>query len=163
MEAKTYIPRRLDDQWKIGWWDLDVALPCLFCFFLGFMANQGMKGMIGGAIVGLKDGLRSFDRLATAFAVFDAGQRLAYFNHAYIKLWQLDPAWLSLPARPAARYRPKLAPADSGMSSAGGGSRRTLVMPAASASASTAAIPPPASAAPAIDINTARGAASATK
>ena len=51
MEAKTYIPRRLDDQWKIGWWDLDVALPFLFCFFLGFMANQGMKGMIGGAIV----------------------------------------------------------------------------------------------------------------
>ena len=52
MDAKTYIPRRLDDQWKIGWWDLDVALPFLFCFFLGFMANQGMKGMIGGAIVG---------------------------------------------------------------------------------------------------------------
>ncbi len=39
--------------------------------------------------------LRSFDRLATAFAVFDTGQRLAYFNHAYIKLWQLDPAWLA--------------------------------------------------------------------
>ena len=34
MEAKTYIPRRLDDQWKIGWWDLDVAVPFLFCFFL---------------------------------------------------------------------------------------------------------------------------------
>ena len=27
-------------------------VPFLFCFFLGFMANQGMKGMIGGAIVG---------------------------------------------------------------------------------------------------------------
>jgi len=39
--------------------------------------------------------LRSFDRLATAFAVFDSGQRLTYFNHAYVELWQLDPAWLA--------------------------------------------------------------------
>jgi signal transduction histidine kinase len=38
---------------------------------------------------------RSFDRLATAFAVFDRGQRLAHFNHAYVELWQLDPAWLA--------------------------------------------------------------------
>lgn len=38
---------------------------------------------------------RSFDRLATAFAVFDAGQRLAHFNQAYVDLWQLDPEWLA--------------------------------------------------------------------
>jgi signal transduction histidine kinase len=38
---------------------------------------------------------RSFDRLATAFAVFDADQRLAHFNQAYIDLWQLDPALLA--------------------------------------------------------------------
>ncbi len=38
---------------------------------------------------------RSFDRLATAFAVFDRGQRLAHFNQAYVELWQLDPAWLA--------------------------------------------------------------------
>ena len=25
MQADTYIPRRLDDQWKIGFWDVDVA------------------------------------------------------------------------------------------------------------------------------------------
>lgn len=37
---------------------------------------------------------RSFDRLATAFAVFDAEQRLAHYNQAYVDLWQLDPAWL---------------------------------------------------------------------
>jgi len=37
---------------------------------------------------------RSFDRLATAFAVFDAGQRLTHFNQAYVDLWQLDPEWL---------------------------------------------------------------------
>jgi signal transduction histidine kinase len=38
---------------------------------------------------------RSFDRLATAFAVFDAGQRLTHFNQAYVGLWQLDPDWLA--------------------------------------------------------------------
>jgi len=38
---------------------------------------------------------RSFDRLATAFAVFDADQRLAHFNQAYVDLWQLDPVLLA--------------------------------------------------------------------
>ena len=38
---------------------------------------------------------RSFDRLATAFAVFDADQRLAHFNQAYVDLWQLDPKLLA--------------------------------------------------------------------
>ncbi len=38
---------------------------------------------------------RSFDRLATAFAVFDASQRLTHFNQAYVELWQLDPEWLA--------------------------------------------------------------------
>lgn len=37
---------------------------------------------------------RSFDRLATAFAVFDSMQRLAHYNQAYVDLWQLDPEWL---------------------------------------------------------------------
>src|SRR5690606_9367221 len=37
---------------------------------------------------------RSLDRLATAFAVFDAGQRLSHFNQAYVDLWQLDAEWL---------------------------------------------------------------------
>jgi signal transduction histidine kinase len=38
---------------------------------------------------------RSFDRLATAFAVFDSDQRLAHFNQAYVDLWQLDGKWLA--------------------------------------------------------------------
>ena len=49
-----------------------------------------------------------------AQALFPPKARIEVMQHG-----QLDPAWLSLPARPAARYRPKLAPADSGMSSAG--------------------------------------------
>jgi signal transduction histidine kinase len=44
---------------------------------------------------GAETRFRSFDRLATAFAVFDAAQRLTHFNQAYVELWQLDADWLS--------------------------------------------------------------------
>ena len=43
----------------------------------------------------METNFRSFDRLATAFAVFDATQRLAHFNQAYVDLWQLDAEWLA--------------------------------------------------------------------
>jgi signal transduction histidine kinase len=43
----------------------------------------------------LETRFRSFDRLATAFAVFDANQRLTHFNQAYVEVWQLDPEWLA--------------------------------------------------------------------
>ena len=49
----------------------------------------------GDTRAGLDTRFRSFDRLATAFAVFDADQRLAHFNQAYVDLWQLDTEWLS--------------------------------------------------------------------
>lgn len=39
----AYIPRRLDDQWKIGLWDVDVAAPVLFSCFLGFMAGSKLS------------------------------------------------------------------------------------------------------------------------
>jgi len=32
MQADTYIPRRLDDPWKIGFWDIDVAAPVILLF-----------------------------------------------------------------------------------------------------------------------------------
>ena len=38
---------------------------------------------------------RSFDRLATAFAVFDADAAATHFNQAYVELWQLDAEWLA--------------------------------------------------------------------
>lgn len=40
MQADTYIPRRLDDQWKIGFWDADVAMPVLFFFFVGYASGS---------------------------------------------------------------------------------------------------------------------------
>ena len=40
MRADTYIPRRLDDPWKIGFWDVDVAAPFLFFFFVGYVSGS---------------------------------------------------------------------------------------------------------------------------
>lgn len=53
MEANPFIPRRLDDQWKVGLWDVDVALPFVLCLGLGFLANGGIKGVLAGAVVGV--------------------------------------------------------------------------------------------------------------
>ena len=39
MRTDTYIPRRLDDSWKIGFWDVDVAAPALFAFFIGYLSG----------------------------------------------------------------------------------------------------------------------------
>ena len=39
MQTDTYIPRRLDDQWKVGFWDADVAFPFAFSFFVGYMSS----------------------------------------------------------------------------------------------------------------------------
>jgi hypothetical protein len=41
-----------------------------------------------------RDTLPQLRSLATAFAVFDADQRLAHFNQAYVDFWQLDAKWL---------------------------------------------------------------------
>lgn len=40
MHTDTYIPRRLDDSWKLGFWDIDVAAPILFGFFLGYLTSS---------------------------------------------------------------------------------------------------------------------------
>ena len=40
MQADTYIPRRLDDSWKIGFWDVDVAAPIVFMFFVGYLTSS---------------------------------------------------------------------------------------------------------------------------
>lgn len=37
---------------------------------------------------------RTFDQLKSAVAIFDAEQRLVFYNDAYQKLWRLDGAWL---------------------------------------------------------------------
>ena len=39
MISDSYIPRRLDDAWKIGLWDFDVALPVLVALFVGWLSG----------------------------------------------------------------------------------------------------------------------------
>ena len=48
----TYIPRRLDDQWKICLWDMDVAVPWLVAFGIFYTALGGITGMIVGGAAG---------------------------------------------------------------------------------------------------------------
>ncbi len=43
MKTDTYIPRRLDDAWKIGFWDFDVAAPVLFSFLLGYLSGRKLS------------------------------------------------------------------------------------------------------------------------
>jgi conjugal transfer pilus assembly protein TraL len=50
MHADTYIPRRLDDQWKVGFWDMDVAAPVIFGLFLGWVAGTKMAFAVCVAI-----------------------------------------------------------------------------------------------------------------
>lgn len=40
MHADTYIPRRLDDPWKIGFWDVDVAAPTVLGLLVGYLSGS---------------------------------------------------------------------------------------------------------------------------
>ena len=52
MQNDTYIPRRLDDYWKIGFWDIDIAAPFLFWLFVGYSSSSKI-GFILCVLVGL--------------------------------------------------------------------------------------------------------------
>ncbi|MCG2583893.1 type IV conjugative transfer system protein TraL [Massilia sp. TS11] len=52
MKTSPYIPTRLDDIWKIGLWDVDVASPVLIAFLLGYASNTKL-GFIGWLAVGI--------------------------------------------------------------------------------------------------------------
>lgn len=47
----SYIPRRLDDQWKLGLWDIDIAAPPAFFFMLGFLSHSKL-GMVLCLLIG---------------------------------------------------------------------------------------------------------------
>jgi len=50
MQTDNYIPRRLDDQWKIGFWDADIAFPFLFCLFIGYLTETKLGFFVCGAV-----------------------------------------------------------------------------------------------------------------
>lgn len=72
MLADTYIPRRLDDQWKIGLWDVDVAAPVLFMIMVGYLAGS-MLGFSAAIALGLY--------LARAMSRLKADKHPAYALH----------------------------------------------------------------------------------
>ncbi|MQA40599.1 type IV conjugative transfer system protein TraL [Rugamonas aquatica] len=53
MSADGYTPGRLDDQWKLGFWDIDVALPVLIGIFLGWLSGSktGFCCLLGGSML----------------------------------------------------------------------------------------------------------------
>ena len=48
----TDIVRRLDDIWKLGFWDADVAFPVCFALFVGWLSSTKV-GFIACVLVGL--------------------------------------------------------------------------------------------------------------
>ena len=47
---QSYILRRLDDPWKIGLWELDVALPFAFCAFFGMLRGTAVSLIVAVAL-----------------------------------------------------------------------------------------------------------------
>jgi conjugal transfer pilus assembly protein TraL len=52
MRTDTFIPRRLDDAWKIGLWDADVAAPTIFMMMVG-LATRDLWGFSACAVLGI--------------------------------------------------------------------------------------------------------------
>lgn len=50
MESGDEIVRRLDDQWKLGLWDADIALPFLVCLFLAYASGTSFGWLTFPAI-----------------------------------------------------------------------------------------------------------------
>lgn len=46
MDDQSNVLRRLDDQWKIGLWDVDVALPFSFSLLLAWLAGSWLGWML---------------------------------------------------------------------------------------------------------------------
>lgn len=80
MEDQSYILRRLDDPWKIGLWELDVALPFSFCAFMGMM-----RGTAVGLVVGVALGFF----ISRTVSRIKAAKHPGFFKH--ILYWMLPP------------------------------------------------------------------------
>jgi len=46
VQSDTYIPRRLDDQWKLGFWDVDIAAPVLLLGIVGWMSGSKLAMVV---------------------------------------------------------------------------------------------------------------------
>lgn len=87
MRTDPFIPRRLDDIWKLGLWDVDVAAPVLFGFMLGYVSGSKL-----GFALCLTAGLGVSRWLV---------RRKADKHPAIVRHW----AYWHLPANPATQMR----------------------------------------------------------
>jgi conjugal transfer pilus assembly protein TraL len=87
MQSDTYIPRRLDDQWKLGFWDADVAFTFMFCLFVGYMSG-GKLGFV----------------LCTAIGVF-LSRRISRTKADKHPAFTMHWAWWALPTNPVTALR----------------------------------------------------------
>ena len=69
---QSYILRRLDDPWKIGLWEMDVAVPFCFCVFFG---------MLRGTATSLAAGVALGYLLSRTVSRIKAAKHQAFFKH----------------------------------------------------------------------------------
>jgi conjugal transfer pilus assembly protein TraL len=86
---ETLILRRLDDPWKLGLWDLDIALPFTFCVFFGMLRGTGLSLLLGVALGFIT---------ARAVSRLKAARHPAYIKHAIY--WTLPPMFARIQALP---------------------------------------------------------------
>lgn len=85
--GESRVLRRLDDPWKLGLWELDVALPFAFCLMMGIM-----KGTALGLLVSILIGWFVSHRVTKV----KAAKHPKYFKHL---LYWLMPPLIGLAAR----------------------------------------------------------------
>lgn len=81
------IPRYIDDQPKIFFWDLDVFLICATCIFLGILTDALITGVVLGT------------GIAYAFTKFKQGKPDSFLFHAlywngFLKLKGIPPSYM---------------------------------------------------------------------
>jgi conjugal transfer pilus assembly protein TraL len=90
----SYILRRLDDPWKLGLWELDIALPFSLCAFLGMLRGTGLSMFMGVALGYL---------LARSVSRIKAARHPAYIKH--VMYWYLPPLFSRKKALPPSAHQ----------------------------------------------------------
>lgn len=84
--GETHVLRRLDDPWKLGLWELDIALPFAFCMFMGMLKGTGLSLFMGVAVGFF---------IAQRIGKIKAARHPKYFRH--FMYWVLPPVSLAAP------------------------------------------------------------------
>lgn len=82
MSGESYILRRLDDPWKLGLWELDVAVPFVFCAFFGML-----RGTVLSMVIGVGIGFLVSQRISR----IKAARHPKYFKH--LIYWLMPPVF----------------------------------------------------------------------